>query len=100
MTKLKMLNDLKINLSNMEISFSQVVACKSIKVVIGKDAPIDLVVSCEKDEVGVYLKVHVNDANDLFCNFTSNSDTEFTSAKTLAKKIKFMTKQYAKFDNL
>jgi hypothetical protein len=98
MTKLQMLNDLKINLSNMEISFAPVVQNKSIKVMINEK--INLVVSCEKDEAGAFLKVHVNYDDDLFCMFMENSDTEFTSAIKLAKKLRTMTKQYAKVETL
>lgn len=98
MTKLQMLNDLKINLSNMEISFAPFVQSKSIKVNVSDK--VNLVVSCEKDEVGAYLKVHVDYDDDLFCMFMENSDTEFTSAMKLAKKLKTMTKQYAKVETL
>jgi hypothetical protein len=91
-----MLNDLKINLSEMEISFAPVVQNKSIKVMINTKINVDLTVSCEQDEYGAYLKVHVDYSDDLFCMFESNSSTEFTSASKLAKKLKTMIKQYAK----
>lgn len=99
MTKLKMLNDLKINLSDMEISFAPIVQNKSIKVMINEKINIDLVVSCEKDEDGAFLKVHVDSDQDLFCMFETNSSREFTSALSLAKKLRTMTKQYAKASN-
>lgn len=87
MTKLEMLNALKLNLTAKNIEFKNVIANKMIEInhLALANSSIEIKVSCEKDECGVYLKVHTND--DCLGLFETNSDTEYTSAVKLAKKI-------------
>jgi hypothetical protein len=87
MKHLEMLNSLKLNLNAKNIDFGFVIANKSIKInhpALIK-SKIDIVVSCEKDEYGTYLKVQCND--DCMGMFDSVNDREFTSASACARII-------------
>ncbi len=88
MKHLEMLNSLKLNLNAKNIDFSHIVLNKSIKInhpALTK-SKIDLVVSCEKDAYGTYLKVQCND--DCMGLFSSNNDREYTDAVDCARRIK------------
>ena len=100
MKKLQLLNDLKLNLNQFEIDFSEITPNKRIQMRIGSHHKINLVVSCEQDECGAFLKVDVKEDEDLFCMFETNSSREFTSSVSLAKKIRKLTKQLAELENL
>jgi mitochondrial fission protein ELM1 len=91
MTKLEILNALKLNLKSKGIDYSQVVACKSIKIKHPalEASHIDLVISCEKDEYDVFLKVHTNEDLDMF---ESINDREYTDPVQLTKKINRLIK--------
>jgi len=88
MTKLEMLNNLKLNLSKKNITFKEVIPNKMIEIKNQalQNSKIEMKISCEKDEYGVYLKVHVSD--DCLGLFETNSATEFTSVVKLANTIK------------
>jgi hypothetical protein len=97
MSKLKMLNDLKLKLENSKIEFSHVVANKMIEIKHQAlaNSKIEIKVSCEKDEYGAYLKVHVND--DCLGMFAENTDTEFTSVVKLTNSIKSVIKYESEY---
>jgi hypothetical protein len=99
MTKLQILKDLKSNLTDLNINFSEIVPNKKLKVKINDRFNVYLTVSCEQDEGGVFLKVHMNNDDDLFYMFETTASTEFESAVKLGKKINTLTKQYARVEN-
>lgn len=97
MSKLKMLNDLKLKLEKSKIAFTEVVANSMIEInnKALANSKIEIKVSCEKDEYGSYLKVHVND--DCLGMFETNSDTEFTSVLKLSNRIKSVIKHESEY---
>jgi hypothetical protein len=88
MSKIKMLNDLKLHLTSKNIDFTHVIANKKIKInhLALTKSKIELEISCEKDEYGTYLKLHTND--DCMGMFESINDREYTDAVDCARRIK------------
>jgi hypothetical protein len=93
----KMLNDLKIKLEKNKIAYTEVIADKMIEIrnTALSNSKIEMKVSCEKDEYGSYLKVHVND--DCMGMFETNSSTEFTSVLKLSNSIKSVIKYESEY---
>jgi hypothetical protein len=88
MSKIKMLNDLKLHLTSKNIDFTHVIANKKIKInhLALTKSKIELEISCEQDAYGTYLKVQCND--DCLGLFDSVNDREFTDVVACARKIK------------